>query len=57
MSEREIELMIMLKRIDIENIKTILKLKHKKLSIEDIDFFLDKILIIEQEIKELKSIN
>ena len=57
MSDRKIELLIMLKRIDIENIKTILKLKHKKLSIEDIDFFLDKILIIEQEIKELKSIN
>lgn len=55
MTDREIELMIMLKEIDLQNIKIILKIQSKRLSIKEIDFFLDKILSIEEEIKKLKS--
>jgi len=55
MTEREKQLLIMLKETDLNNLKVILQIQSKKLSQKEIDFYLDKILTIQTEIKELKS--
>lgn len=47
----------MLKETDLNNLKIILRIQSAKLSPKEIDFYLDKILAIQTEIKKLKNKN
>ena len=55
MTNREIELLIMLKEVDLKNVKIQLQIQFKNLTQERIDFYLDRILKIQQEINELNN--
>lgn len=55
MTDREKQLLIMLKETDLQNIKIILQIQSKRLSQKEIDFYLDKILKIQEEINEIKN--
>jgi phage terminase Nu1 subunit (DNA packaging protein) len=57
MTNREIELLIMLKEVDLKNVKVVLQIQFKNLTQERIDFYLDRILKIQQEINELNELN
>lgn len=57
MTNREIELLIMLKGVDLKNVKILLQIQFKNLTQERIDFYLDRILKIQQEINELNELN
>ena len=56
MTNREIELIMMLKKVDLNNVKAVLQIQLKKLTQERIDFYLDRILKIQQEINELNEL-
>ncbi len=57
MINREIELLIMLKEVDLKNVKVILQIQFKRLTQKEIDFYLDKMLEIQEEINELNNLN
>ena len=57
MTNREIELLIMLKEVDLKNVKVILQIQFKRLIQKEIDFYLDKMLEIQEEINELNNLN
>ncbi len=57
MTNREIELLIMLKEVDLKNVKVILQIQFKRLTQKEIDFYLDKMLEIQEEINELNNLN
>ncbi len=57
MTNREIELLIMLKEVDLKNVKVVSQIQFKNLTQERIDFYLDRILKIQQEINELNELN
>lgn len=57
MSKRERELLLQLERVELQNLKIVLSLKQssEKITQMEIDYFLDKILISSQRIKDLEN--
>ncbi len=55
MTDREKQLLIMLKESDLNNIKIILQIQVLKLSYTETTFYLDKILKIQEEINKIKN--
>jgi hypothetical protein len=57
MNKREKELLLQLERVELENLKIVLSLKQssEKTTQTEIDYFLDKILLSSQRIKDLEN--
>jgi hypothetical protein len=57
MSKRERELLLQLERVELQNLKIVLNLKQssEKITQTEIDYFLDKILLSSQRIKDLEN--
>jgi len=57
MNQREKELLLQLERVELQNLKIVLNLKQssEKITQTEIDYFLDKILISSERIKDLEN--
>jgi len=57
MNKREKELLLQLERVELQNLKIVLSLKQssEKITQTEIDYFLDKILLSSQRIKDLEN--